>query len=171
MPAHRTRSTRVSFTVTDIFQPYAFHTASNPVESAACFATLFSYLRSSDQITEFVQAYETLRRRRAEEISTGDNQTAQLWTLPPGPEREKRNREMRPTLERQGATWDDVACADQWSEISHIWLYNGIDAADEWWLEWGLLRERALLSDAPEKAAAAGIRFDTLQIRVDAAEH
>ncbi|KAI0031282.1 FAD/NAD-P-binding domain-containing protein [Vararia minispora EC-137] len=148
--------------------PYAFHTASNPIESATVLATLFSYLRSIDQIPQFLRAYEHLRRSRAEEISTGDSQTASLWTLPPGPEKQARDEAMRHTLAQEHATWDDVECEKQWSQISHIWLYDGIDAADEWWLQWGLLREHALLAESPEAAAAAGVRFDGLRIRVDA---
>lgn len=31
------------------------------------------------------------------------------------------------------------------AEIAEIWGYFAIDAADEWWVEWGLLRERSQL--------------------------
>jgi salicylate hydroxylase len=31
------------------------------------------------------------------------------------------------------------------AEISEVWGYFAIDAADEWWVEWGLLRERSQL--------------------------
>jgi salicylate hydroxylase len=29
------------------------------------------------------------------------------------------------------------------AEIAEIWGYFAIDAADEWWVEWGMLRERS----------------------------
>lgn len=29
------------------------------------------------------------------------------------------------------------------AEIAEVWGYYAIDAADEWWVEWGLLRERS----------------------------
>jgi hypothetical protein len=29
------------------------------------------------------------------------------------------------------------------SEVAEVWGYFAIDAADEWWVEWGLLRERS----------------------------
>jgi hypothetical protein len=32
------------------------------------------------------------------------------------------------------------------AEITEVWGYFAIDAADEWWVEWGLLRERSHLS-------------------------
>lgn len=31
------------------------------------------------------------------------------------------------------------------ADIAEIWGYFAIDAADEWWVEWGLLRERSQL--------------------------
>lgn len=31
----------------------------------------------------------------------------------------------------------------QLAEIAEVWGYYAIDAADEWWVEWGLLRERS----------------------------
>jgi len=31
------------------------------------------------------------------------------------------------------------------AEIAEVWGYFAIDAADEWWVEWGLLRERSQL--------------------------
>jgi salicylate hydroxylase len=29
------------------------------------------------------------------------------------------------------------------AEIEDVWGYYAIDAADEWWVEWGMLRERS----------------------------
>jgi hypothetical protein len=29
------------------------------------------------------------------------------------------------------------------AEIAEVWGYYAIDAADEWWVEWGMLRERS----------------------------
>jgi salicylate hydroxylase len=29
------------------------------------------------------------------------------------------------------------------ADITEVWGYFAIDAADEWWVEWGLLRERS----------------------------
>jgi hypothetical protein len=31
------------------------------------------------------------------------------------------------------------------AEIAEVWGYFAVDAADEWWVEWGLLRERSRL--------------------------
>jgi salicylate hydroxylase len=29
------------------------------------------------------------------------------------------------------------------AEIAEVWGYYAIDAAEEWWVEWGMLRERS----------------------------
>jgi salicylate hydroxylase len=34
---------------------------------------------------------------------------------------------------------------DELAEIAEVWGYYAIDAADEWWVEWGMLRERSQL--------------------------
>lgn len=34
---------------------------------------------------------------------------------------------------------------DELAEIAEVWGYFAIDAADEWWVEWGLLHERSQL--------------------------
>jgi salicylate hydroxylase len=38
-----------------------------------------------------------------------------------------------------GATPPD----EELAEIGEVWGYFAIDVADEWWVEWGLLRERS----------------------------
>jgi salicylate hydroxylase len=31
------------------------------------------------------------------------------------------------------------------AEIAEVWGYYAVDAADEWWVEWGMLRERSMM--------------------------
>lgn len=92
----------------------------------------------------FLHAYEDLRRKRALEFVKGESETAQLFFLPPGEARDKRDRQMAGTLQmRKQSGWDYQFLEAQWKDISHVWTYNGVDAAQEWWLEWGALQERA----------------------------
>jgi len=32
---------------------------------------------------------------------------------------------------------------DELAEMAEVWGYYAIDAAEEWWVEWGMLRERS----------------------------
>lgn len=114
------------------------------MESATVFGTLFSYLRTPSQIPMFLHAYEDLRRKRALEFVSGETETAQLFFLPPGPARDARDQQMAGTLKMRGQTgWDYEFLEQQWQGISYVWTYNGVDAADEWWVEWGSMAERA----------------------------
>ena len=33
----------------------------------------------------------------------------------------------------------------EFAEVGEVWGYYAVDAADEWWVEWGMLRERSQL--------------------------
>ncbi|VDB96157.1 unnamed protein product [Peniophora sp. CBMAI 1063] len=152
--------------------PFGYQNAGNPVESATVFATLFSYLRTRSQISTFLHAYEDLRHKRAREFVAGESETAQLFFLPPGPERDRRDKQMAGTLQMRGQTgWDYEFLEQQWNGISHVWTYNGVDAAESWWVEWGILAERAQLSNAESNGNGSSIRFDTLDINVSAVDH
>lgn len=154
-------------------QPFGYQNAGNPVESATVFGTLFSYLRAPAQIPMFLHAYEDLRRKRAKEFVKGESETASLFFLPPGEARDARDRQMAATLKMRGQTgWDYEFLEQQWKGISHVWTYNGVDAADEFWHEWGLLRERALLSNAQSNGGSSpAIKFEALDINVSAMDH
>lgn len=52
--------------------------------------------------------------------------------------------------------------AQQYAENAELWGYDARDAAEDWWVKWGMLRERTLFT--PEELA----RFScALQVRVD----
>ena len=121
----------------------------------------------------FLHAYEDLRRKRAKEFVKGESETAELFFLPPGPARDARDQQMAGTLHmRGGKGWDYEFLERQWQGISHVWTYNGVDAADDWWVEWGLLRERALLSNGMSNGGSSpSIKFDALDINVSAVDH
>ena len=125
-------------------QPFGYQNAGNPVESATVFATLFSYLSKRAQIPTFLHAYEDLRRKRAKEFVSGETETAQLFFLPPGPARDDRDKQMAGSLKMRGQSgWDYEFLERQWQNISHVWTYNGTEAATEWWLSWGRLSLQA----------------------------
>jgi salicylate hydroxylase len=65
--------------------------------------------------------------------------------FPPGPEQQARDAEMQYFLHAGHGKWDDDAYLGLWGQICKIWAYNAFDAADDWWVQWGMLRERALI--------------------------
>ena len=40
----------------------------------------------------------------------------------------------------------------QWLQFFEVWGYDASDAAEDWWVEWGVLAERAL--EGPHRADA-----------------
>jgi len=129
------------------FQPGTTYGCTLAIEDAAILGTLFSRLRSAEQVSTLLYAYQDLHKGRAEMLWALERQNAEValshpprirdglvrWTalptdapeLPPG----------------SGPTDTELA------EIAEVWGYYAIDAADEWWVEWGMLRERSHLTN------------------------
>jgi len=42
-----------------------------------------------------------------------------------------------------GNSREGVEETPEWTQVKNIFAYDSEDAADNWWVEWGLLRERA----------------------------
>ncbi|TFY56669.1 hypothetical protein EVG20_g8838, partial [Dentipellis fragilis] len=123
--------------------PCGTHGCSLAVEDAAVLGTLFSHLRSPDQIATLLYAYQDLRQERSGILNELELSNAGLCWFAPGPERDARNESMRQSRAQGSEHWDDSALGDQWGVISEVWGYHAVDAAEDWWVQWGLLRERA----------------------------
>jgi salicylate hydroxylase len=114
------------------------------VESAAVFSALLSYLRGFDHIPMLVRAYETIRRKRTEFLHQVELTSVSQAMYPPGAERMARDQEMQRNLDAGHVKWDDDAYLGVWGQICEVWAYNAFDAADDWWVQWGILREHSL---------------------------
>lgn len=118
------------------------------LEDAAVLGVLFSRLRSDDQITPLLYGYEDLRKPRRNTLVEVEDANHHIIMMPPGPEREVRNAEWRRWREaeeaRGGAEVEEGELKRQFDEICVIWGYDAIDAAEDWWVKWGMLRESAL---------------------------
>lgn len=62
--------------------------------------------------------------------------------LPPGP-REARDHRLQAMMLPKG--WDEEDLRMQWEGVSRTFGYNAREAV-EWWVSWGMLRERSLKS-------------------------
>jgi len=115
------------------------------VEDAAVLGALFSRLRSADQVASLLYAYQDLRKGRADTLVAIEEHNVDVAIL--GSPR------IRGGLVRFNAIPTGSPSPPPGSgpseaelaEIVEIWSYYAIDAADEWWVEWGLLRERSQL--------------------------
>ena len=118
------------------------------MEDAAVLGALFSHLRSADQVATFLYAYQDLRKGRADTLVTIEEHNVDLAML--GAQRIRGGlvrfnaiSEGSPSPTPGGGPTD--AELAEIAEIAEIWNYYAIDAADEWWVQWGMLRERSQL--------------------------
>lgn len=124
--------------------PGRTYACSLALEDAAILGTLFSRLRSRDQVPTLLYAFQDLHKGRADAVAALEIKNADValsnpprvrdglvrWSALPADEPEPPSAESGPT---------DAELAD----IMEVWGYFAIDAADEWWVDWGLLRERS----------------------------
>ncbi|CAL1715857.1 unnamed protein product [Somion occarium] len=134
------------FTMTSLLiQPGAQQGSALAVEDAAVLGKLFTYLVKEEQIGNFLWAIEELRQGRCDKCLQEEYELYRFLTFPPGPEQIVRDEDMREKYlsgRKDLRVGDDVA-AKQWEELRTVYAYDCEDEADNWWIEWGLLRERA----------------------------
>lgn len=117
------------------------------VEDGAVLAKLFSHLRTKDQIGSFLWAFSDLRQPRCAAVYKKEEGDIHFMTVPPGSDIQKyRDAAMRA---KRDAGIDALASTNEheetreWEEIKVVFGYDAEDEADNWWVEWGLLRERS----------------------------
>lgn len=129
------------------------HQSSDCLESAAVLSTLLSHLRAPAQLPSLLYAYHDLRAPRAARLHDLELKN-RFYLCMAGELRLARDENMRASLVRprggdegagSGAEEEDGGgqLARQWAELSEVWGYDAREEAEEWWIRWGLLRERA----------------------------
>lgn len=113
--------------------PGGTHGPAMALEDAAVFAALFSRLRREDQISAFVSAFQEIREARVVEVRRMDVSNAALVRMPPGPERDQRDESLR----HARGEWDDGLLQREFEGVAALFGYEALDAADEWWVNWG----------------------------------
>lgn len=120
----------------------------------AVIGRLFSHLHRPEQIDGFLNAIPEIREPRVSRVIRAATGNIFAVSLPPGVA-EARDRDLRARAERGiddlkgrmgGATSEEMMQA-----IESIFAYEPEDAADDWWVQWGLMQERMarmVVSDA-----------------------
>ncbi len=119
-------------------KPGGTHSTSMSVEDAVVFGTLFSHLARQDQIPIFLHAYQELRERRTKTVEKKEIEGFQVMWLPPGPARDARDANA-PTEDQE---MDEGMLKEQFDNFLEIFGYNAAEAAQEWWMDRGRLRQR-----------------------------
>ncbi|KAG5651418.1 hypothetical protein H0H81_008726 [Sphagnurus paluster] len=126
--------------------PGAIQMCAMAVEDGAVLAKLFSHLRTEDQISSFLYAFEALRQGRCRAVQKKEFGDIFFMSFPPGPMQEGRDAALRAARDAGRnvlESGEDAEETPEWSEIKEVFGYDAEDEADNWWQEWGILRERA----------------------------
>ncbi|KAG5643093.1 hypothetical protein DXG03_001589 [Asterophora parasitica] len=132
--------------------PGAIQSCAMAIEDGAVLAKLFSHLRSEDQITNFLYAFENLRQQRCVASTKKEFGDIFFMTLPLGEMQAGRDMIMRTKRDQGRSPLEGSADGEEtqeWTEIKVMFGYDAEDEADNWWQEWGVLRERAQGRDVP----------------------
>ncbi|KAG2336615.1 FAD/NAD(P)-binding domain-containing protein, partial [Suillus weaverae] len=113
------------------------------VEDAAVFAKLFSHLRNRDQISTFLHAFQDLREDRCASVMHTEQCNLYFQMMPAGPQQEQCNQEMRARTAQGESVFGITEASEQWEQLKDLWGYDADNEVDDWWVKWGLLRERA----------------------------
>ncbi|PIL31405.1 hypothetical protein GSI_06106 [Ganoderma sinense ZZ0214-1] len=129
------------------FPPGTIQATAMAVEDAAVLAKLFSHLSEERQVQSFLYAFQELRQPRTRAVRAGEFGNIFYMTLADCEETVRRDNGMRAKAAAGGRNVLEGLAGDVsrlWDEIRTIFGYDCEDEADDWWVRWGVLRERAI---------------------------
>lgn len=151
------------------------------LEEASFLGALFSHITKRSQISSFLYAFEDVRQPRARRLHELEDDNHTILQLPPGPARDARNHtwaeEKKANVDKNvgqvrggsasasggsneaednSSEAEDMELRRQWQGFFENWGYDGRDAAESWWHEWGVLAQRALQSQSDAAAHPYG---------------
>ena len=136
------------------------------LEDASVLAKLFSHLRNEEQIQSFMYAFQNLREARCQSNRALDISNIEFMMAPSSAETEMRDRMMREKHDQGrnvlSGDGEDGTVA-QWQHNCELFGYDAEDEADNWWVQWGLLQERA---KAAHREDHPGIEMFALDVNV-----
>src|SRR5712691_1202774 len=130
------------------------------LEDASMLAKLFSHLRSEEQIPSFLFAFQNLREERCQKNRALDIGNILFMMEPEGEGTAQRDAMMRGKHDqgRNVLSGDDEdSNVAQWDHNRELFGYDAEDEADNWWVQWGLLQERAKAADWEEDKQQLGM--------------
>ncbi|KAJ6578086.1 hypothetical protein B0H19DRAFT_1062631 [Mycena capillaripes] len=117
------------------------------LEDGAVLAKLFSHLNTHSQISDFLYAFQELRQPRCESVLAAETGIIHYMSMPNCPDQEIRDQAW---MAKTAADTDLFEVSDgeeetpEWKEIKDVFGYDAEDEADNWWVTWGLLKQRSL---------------------------
>ncbi|RPD57140.1 FAD/NAD(P)-binding domain-containing protein [Lentinus tigrinus ALCF2SS1-6] len=157
------------------FPPGTIQATAMAVEDGAVLARVFSHLSEDRQIDSFLYAFQELRQPRTRSVRAGEFGNIFFMTLEDGEDARQRDDSMRAMAAKGTNVLEGLGgdVSRLWDEIRTIFGYDCEDEADDWWVQWGMLRERALKRnnvDAGQMPATPLLDFSSLMSSVQVTE-
>lgn len=116
------------------------------IEDGTVFGAIFSRLRDREQILPFLTAFQELRQPRCQMTLMHEYSKFDFTTLRTGDEQAMRDAAFRELAKRtspdmEGSDRDFMQ--EQWADFLVAFSYDAYDEVDNWWVEWGSLRDLA----------------------------
>ena len=116
-------------------------------EDGCVLGSLFSRLhtRNREEILRLLRAYQEIRQERCEQGIQSDLEISTFLSLPPGPDRDRRDEGFRQSQTSQKLEWDEEtedSLRGAWESYRIQLAYEAYDAADDWWIDWGVMIQR-----------------------------
>jgi salicylate hydroxylase len=119
------------------------------VEDGAVLAKLFSHLRTDSQISDFLYAFQELRQPHSEAVLAAETGIIHFMSMPDCEAQRARDQRMMAKTATDSNLFDvpdGEKESVEWAEIKNVFGYDAEDEADNWWVTWGLLKERSLVT-------------------------
>jgi salicylate hydroxylase len=119
------------------------------VEDGAVLGKLFSHLHTDSQISDFLYAFQELRQPHSEAVLAAETGIIHFMSMPDCEAQRARDQRMMAKT-ATGSNLFDIPNGEkesvEWAEIKNVFGYDAEDEADNWWVTWGLLKERSLVT-------------------------
>lgn len=106
---------------------------------------------SQSEVARLLSAFQEIRQVRWESVQRSEQENLTNLTLPEDSEEWKGRAAWFAAIREQGEVdWEDVDDEGMqriWQENSNAFGYDACDAADDWWVDWGLTEQRLKMSD------------------------
>ncbi|KAH8110332.1 FAD/NAD-binding domain-containing protein [Phellopilus nigrolimitatus] len=153
--------------------PPSLHGAALAMEDGAVLGSLFSRLQSRgpEEILRLLKAYQEVRQERAQTTIASEADYVAFSVLDVGPSREARDEGFRVLRAQQSLDWkstEEEVLRGRWEEYRGSFGYEAYDAADDWWVDWGVLQERMTAARSktpvgrPDRTPIDGLKTHTV---------
>ncbi|KAI0790702.1 FAD/NAD-P-binding domain-containing protein [Abortiporus biennis] len=132
------------------FFPGSLQAISIAAGDAAALGRIFQHLHHESQIESLLWGFEEIRQKRVSQMREAEMTFLSSMTMLNGPAQEARDARIKRRYELGLNALDnsDGSGPGQWDSVKDTFGYDAEDEADDWWMKWGKLKERAEFVEA-----------------------